>query len=93
MTVKQFIPASYADLLLNLDEPTLKGVNELVTFEDERLKMWNQGFLLYATNLVPGNYSINLTVHDFALVYINGEFFKALDRGEQTVHTINFSLS
>ncbi len=93
MTVKQFVPGSYADLLLNLDEPALKGVSELVTFEDDRLKMWNQGFLLYSTNLTPGNYSINLTVHDFALVYMNGEFVKALDRSEKTEHTLNFSLS
>ena len=93
MTVKQFVPASYADLLLNLDEPVLKGISELVTFEDERLKMWNKGFLLYTTNLGAGNYSINLTVHDFALVYMNGVFVKALDRSEQTHHTINFSLS
>ena len=93
MAVKQFVPGSYADLLLNLDEPELKGVNELVTFEDERLKMWNQGFLLYATNLAAGNYSINLIVHDFALVYMNGEFVKALDRSEKTEHTLNFSLS
>ena len=84
MAVKQFVPGSYADLLLNLDEPALKAVNELVSFEDERLKMWNQGFLLYSTNLAAGNYSINLTVHDFALVYMNGEFIKALDRSEKT---------
>jgi hypothetical protein len=80
MSVKQFIPGSYADLLLNLDEPALKDLKELVTFEDERLKMWSKGFLLYATNLGAGNYSINLTVHDFALVYMNGVFVKALDR-------------
>lgn len=93
MTVKQFVPGSYADLMLNLDEPALKGVNELVTFEDERVKMWNQGFLLYSTSLEAGNYSINLSIHDFALVYMNGEFVKAFDRGEKTEHTLNLSSS
>ena len=43
--------------------------------------MWNQGFLLYETRLAAGNYDINLTVHDFALVYVNGQFVQALDRG------------
>jgi len=52
----------------------------LVPFEDEKLKMWNQGFVVYSTGLVLGNYEINITVHDFALVYLNGNLIAMLDR-------------
>lgn len=31
-----------------------------------------------------GSYQFNLVVHDFALVYLNGEFVEALDRGQKT---------
>jgi hypothetical protein len=34
MAVKEFIPGSFADLMLNLDQPAVKGVNELINFED-----------------------------------------------------------
>jgi hypothetical protein len=51
--------------------------------------MWNQGFVLYETLLPKGQYSINLTVHDFALVYLNDTFITALNRGEKTSHQIN----
>ena len=44
----------------------------MVIFEDERLKMWNQGFVAYQTKLNTGTYEIKITVHDFALVYLNG---------------------
>ena len=55
--------------------------------------MWNQGFLLYSTNIGPGSYSMNLTVHDFALIYVNGVFVQALDRGLQTEHSIKLELT
>jgi hypothetical protein len=42
--------------------------------------MWNPGFVLYHTYFLANDYVINLTVHDFALVFLNGQFVQALDR-------------
>ena len=86
--IKPFVPSKYADFLENLPEPALKAVNELIVFEDERLKMWNQGFIVYETSLAVGTYEIDITVHDFALVYLNGQFVEVLDRSEKTNHTL-----
>jgi hypothetical protein len=53
--------------------------------------MWNQGFVLYHTYLQAGHYEITLTVHDFALVFLNGQFVQTLDRSESTEHILKLS--
>lgn len=50
--------------------------------------MWNQGFVGYGTKMARGTFEINITVHDFALIFLNGELVQTLDRGEKTDHTI-----
>lgn len=45
--IKPFVPSGFADLLLNLPKPIITDSKELIHFEDNRLKMWNQGFVLY----------------------------------------------
>jgi hypothetical protein len=52
------------------------------------MKMWEQGFVGYQTNLSSGTYEINITVHDFALVYLNGEFIQTLDRSLRANHSL-----
>jgi hypothetical protein len=54
ITIPNFVPSGFADLLENLPDPTIKSTNELISFEDERLKMWNQGFVMYQTYLNEG---------------------------------------
>ena len=51
--------------------------------------MFNQGFVLYETILKQGFYVINITVHDFALIYQDGRFLRSLDRTEEDFHILN----
>jgi hypothetical protein len=88
MEIPSFIPVKFADLFSNLPKP-LSQVPEPITFEDERLNMFNQGFVLYETFLKQGFYVINITVHDFALVYQDGRFLRSLDRTEEDFHLLN----
>lgn len=89
MEISSFVPVKFADMFSNLPKPMLSQVSETVTFEDERLKMFNQGFVLYETFLKSGFYVINVTVHDFALVYQDGRFLRYLDRTEADSHLMN----
>lgn len=50
--------------------------------------MFNQGLVVYETLLSKKSYSFSLTVHDFALVYLDGTLLGELSRGTSTDHTL-----
>ena len=68
--------------------PTIKDSEKPHVFESDELKMYSQGFVLYETNLEKGNYSFEIVVHDFAIVYVNGKFSRLLDRSVLKTHLL-----
>lgn len=50
--------------------------------------MYNQGFVLYETTLTKEVHYLTLAVNDFAIVYVNGNYFATLNRASSTKHNM-----
>ena len=87
MEIPSFIPKPVGSLWENLPSPVLSSTNYLPLFESLELKMFNQGFVVYETSLTKKTlYRFRMEVHDYGLVYLDGNFVTSLDRCTQKVH-------
>lgn len=69
----KILPIYAASLLANLGEPDLKEMADLYFFEHPKLSMYNQGIVVYETYLSKGKYQLDLMIHDFTLIFLDGE--------------------
>jgi len=77
-----------ASLFANLPTAAFTKATSHYLFESNELKMYNQGFVLYETELNLNVHYLKLVVRDFAVVYVDGQFLTSLDRSSSTEHNI-----
>ncbi len=51
--------------------------------------MYNQGFVVYETTLTKNTHNLKMVVHDFAVVYLDGQFIGSYDRAASVQHNYN----
>jgi hypothetical protein len=74
-----------------LPAPTITKSATPYLFESNELKMFNQGFVLYETTLAKKTHYITLTVHDYAIVYLDNKFLMNLDRSEHKIYNLTIA--
>lgn len=82
-----------ASLFANLPAPAFSKVSTPYLFETNELKMFNQGFVLYETQLNTNTHFLKLVVRDFAVVYLDDKFVGSLDRSVATQHELTLVCS
>ena len=69
-----------ADLFGNLPPPTITNSSETYYFESDQLQMYEQGIVVYLTELTNKTYKFTMVIHDFALVYLDDKLVGIYDR-------------
>lgn len=86
ITIDEIKMTKYANLLHNIPKEYVTS-NTPLPFECNELKMFNQGIMLYETEIPKAeNTYIKMVVHDFALVYLGDQIIQVLDRTKLTNH-------
>jgi beta-galactosidase len=70
ISIAEFTPSIYATLMENVGE-ALKLTN-FTHFESKELKMYNQGIVVYEIQLPADSHEFNVSVHDYAIAYVDG---------------------
>lgn len=87
MEIPSFTPTPIGSIWENLPSATISSTESLPLFESSELRMFNQGFVVYEASLTKIiTYKFQAEVHDYGLVFLDGEFITTLDRSSQTVH-------
>lgn len=88
ISIDIFVPNAYATLLENIGSP-IKLTN-FTHFESKDLKMYNQGIVVYEIQLPADSHEFTVSVHDYALIYIDGDFMASMDRQANKTHDLRF---
>lgn len=52
--------------------------------------MYNQGIVVYEIKLPADSHEFNIVIHDYAMVFVDGNFHGAFDRQKQKQHSLKF---
>ena len=76
-----------ASLYENIDDFEYEYEKQFYPFESAKLKMFNQGIVIYETQLTANKkYKVNITANDVAFLMIDGKFDQMLDRTQAQHH-------